>query len=180
MNALHDTYMRSLRARCVEVLTSEEAEISIRSLETSLKSFGKKLFSLSCPEINISKQVAIIRSPHLTLDLVNPKIVGGDGYALSFRECCVSFGGHEFNCVRYKKILLENGFENRSVVEYSGIQAFLIQHEVDHLQGKLLQDRKVRLALIRESGEIRNTDFCPCASKKRFFECCLPKEDNKP
>ncbi len=175
MNALQESYIRALRAKCVEVLTPEEAEISVRSLEAAIKSNGRKLFSLSCPEINIAKQVAIIRAPQLKLDLINPRIVHAEKRVLSYREACASFPDVTYNCWRYKKIVLETGFQKRIQTEYIDQIAFLIQHEVDHLCGKLILDRKIRLALARESGEIKDRDFCPCASKKRFLECCLFK-----
>ncbi len=173
MNALQESYIRSLRAKCVEVLTPEEAEISVRSLEAALKAHGKKLVSLSCPEINIAKQVAIIRTPNLKLDLINPRIVHAEKRVLSYQETCASFPDTTYNCWRYQKIVLETGFKNRTRVEYTGQVAFLIQHEVDHLNGKLVPDRRIRTALARENGEIKDRDYCPCASRKRFYECCL-------
>lgn len=179
MNAVtNEAALQALRNKCAEVSSAEEAEVIVRSLESAIKGFlGKnKHVSLSAPQANIQKQVAIIRTPEVSIDLINPKIIQKKNKIISYGETCLSFKDAKVNCRRYKEIVIENGLHKKQFT-FTGQAAILIQHEIDHMNGTLIFDKTIKLALARLNGEIKERDFCPCASKKRFFDCCLMKDE---
>jgi len=171
MNALKKSVaLKTLRGRCSSIEFPQEAEVVIRLLESVL-SQSRDFHSLSAPEVNLFKTAAIVRSPEFSIDLINPKIIRKEERVNSLDERCRSFAEDYVTCFRYNKITLVNGF-NEDTIELSGYSALLVQHEVDHLNGILYYDRAISLALVRENGMLKTSDYCPCGSKKRLKECC--------
>lgn len=76
--------------------------------------------------------------------LINPKIVWKSKDTDLQVEACFSIPGKEYPVTRYKKIHLEFFDETgkRHKMKAKGFLARAIQHEVDHLQGKLICDYK--------------------------------------
>ena len=75
--------------------------------------------------------------------LINPKIVESHGEIISEDEGCLSVPGYRSNVKRARSILVE-GLDhdgNPVSIEADGFLAILLQHEIDHLQGKLFIDR---------------------------------------
>lgn len=159
-----------LRNPCVPIQTQEEAEVTLKFLETVI---GINQ-SLSAPEVNIYRQAAIIRTPDFSMDLVNPVIVSAYKKIVSYQEVCPSFPFEPQNCWRYTHIVLHTGIERKEIT-LSGEEAILVQHEIDHLNGKVFFDRAIKVAVVRDGGKIQAKDFCPCGSKKRFTQCCQQK-----
>ena len=170
-----DVVFEILKKKCNAVERQEEGEVIVKMLEATLREAGSRFYSISAPQVNVMKQVAIIRHPDLEIDLINPVIIDkSKNKILSFCESCVSFPIDKMNCLRSETIILENGFDRR-VNNYSGLSAILIQHEVDHLNGVLPQDRTVRVAVVRDGGMLKDSDYCVCGSKERFWRCCKKK-----
>ena len=73
--------------------------------------------------------------------LINPTILEADG-EYEWEEGCLSVPGYYENRIRPKRIVVK--FHNLSgeekEMEFHGIYAFTIQHEIDHLDGKLFID----------------------------------------
>lgn len=156
-----------LRNPCASIHTQEEAEVTLRFLETVL---GINQ-SLSAPEVNIYRQAAIIRTSDFSIDLVNPVVMNARKKVVSFRETCSSFPFEPQNCWRYKYIVLQTGIDRKEIT-LSDKEAILVQHEVDHLNGKVFFDHAIKAVIVRDGGKIQKKDFCPCGSKKRFIQCC--------
>jgi peptide deformylase len=165
-----------LRSKCSDVETEEEAEITVQALEYFLQDLGHEFPGLSAPEINIFRKVAVIRDyfSDLYVDLVNPRIVSKSGKKISFNEVCSSFPEGTLNCLRYDKVVVENGL-NKNLMEFEGMQSFLVQHEIEHLYGEVYYDKAIKLAVVRNGGEVLYRDRCPCGSKNRFISCCENK-----
>ena len=75
--------------------------------------------------------------------LINPKIIDSHGEVLSEDEGCLSVPGYRSNVKRARNVLVE-GLDrdgNPVSIEADGFLAILLQHEIDHLQGKLFIDR---------------------------------------
>jgi len=72
---------------------------------------------------------------------MNPKILA-QAEPTSFEEGCLSLPGGVVNTQRNTRLLLEYMNMDGQVVteEFTGITAIAIQHEVEHLQGKLFID----------------------------------------
>jgi len=131
---------------------------------------------LAAPQVNVHRQIVVIdidydssedEPPVLTnqnpLILINPKIVEKVGEQI-FKEGCLSVPGEyeeveraEFVTVEYQDI---EGNPQR--LEAEGYLAVAIQHELDHLEGRLFIDRlsfvksrsiKRKLKREKEGGE---------------------------
>jgi len=160
----------NLRAESSDVETEDEAAVIVRTLESVLNK-NYAFLSLSAPKLGVYKKVAIIRTPTLELNLINPVIVDANDKVISIQERCLAFPKDVFNCFRFNNIIIENGF-NKNKIKISGIDAHIVQHEIEHLNGKIFHDSTIKIALLRNGGIIKSTDYCPCNSRKRFFECC--------
>jgi peptide deformylase len=74
--------------------------------------------------------------------LINPKIVDSEGEIISENEGCLSVPEFRADVKRSNVILLE-GFDRDGKpvqVEADGFLAIVLQHEIDHLNGKLFID----------------------------------------
>lgn len=75
--------------------------------------------------------------------LINPEIKQGEGATVSENEGCLSIPELRADVKRFSKILVE-GFDrqgNPKRFEADGFLALVLQHEIDHLNGRLLIDR---------------------------------------
>jgi peptide deformylase len=74
--------------------------------------------------------------------LINPRIVEKEGEVISENEGCLSVPEFRANVKRAERILVE-GYDREGKplrFESEGMEAIVIQHEMDHLDGKLFID----------------------------------------
>lgn len=103
---------------------------------------------LAAPQIGVSMQLFIVDvavdedEPSDLKVFINPEILETEGETL-FGEGCLSFPGVREDITRAERVTVRardrdgNPFE----LEADGLLAIAIQHENDHLQGKLMIDR---------------------------------------
>lgn len=74
---------------------------------------------------------------------INPFIVDESGERWAFSEGCLSIPNIREDVMRHSKIKIEYYDENWEFreEEYDGVKARIIQHEYDHLDGRLFVDR---------------------------------------
>ena len=89
------------------------------------------IYDISASDQNPSLQV-----------LINPRIVDQEGEILSENEGCLSVPEFRADVKRYASILVEGiDREGRPLeLEAEGMLAIVLQHEIDHLKGKLFID----------------------------------------
>lgn len=75
--------------------------------------------------------------------LINPKILSLSKSMVTVEEGCLSFPDVFNNVDRHEKVKVEyTDIEgNRKVIKASGMEAIVIQHEYDHLEGIVFLDR---------------------------------------
>ena len=59
-----------------------------------------------------------------------------------------------------------------------GVICVAVQHEMDHLNGKVLPDRadaKEHYELATGDNKVGRNDPCPCGSGKKFKKCCITR-----
>ena len=117
---------------------------------------------LAANQVGIDAQVAVVnvRKP---LVLINPKIISKEN-EINFFEGCLSFPGRRVSTKRYRDIIIstdqekskwyfsgaESSKDTKGTWEVSSkhdqeqrlLESVCIQHEIDHLNGKTVQDRK--------------------------------------
>ena len=114
---------------------------------------------LAAPQVNVSKRLFVIDvrdDEHEAAVVINPKLekCGDD---IELKEGCLSVPGMVGDIHRRERVVVtgldRNGQKIR--LEGDGLFAQCVQHEVDHLDGKLYIDRatNVRPALTEEEKE---------------------------
>ena len=130
------TNIKELRKPCVEAQKGEDISAVVQDLKDTLAT--QKGCGLAANQIGVQKKIAFYKIGPNEVTLINPKIT--DKYDKTiFTEGCLSFPGLEIKTDRYREITLEN---NNQRYGASGIEAIVIQHEVDHLNGVTIFDRK--------------------------------------
>lgn len=106
---------------------------------------------LAAPQVNIHQQIIVINISNKkkeTLVLVNPKIIDKNEYIIS-EEGCLSIPKQYGSVRRYKNIKIN--FLNRKSeylqLDATDLLSVCIQHEIDHLKGKLFIDH---LSLLKQ------------------------------
>ena len=108
---------------------------------------------LAAPQVGESRRVLVLDVPeedevpgkHL-MKLVNPEIVERDG-SIVWEEGCLSVPDFTAPVTRAKRILLRAWTPEQKEIEIEAedLLAVALQHEIDHLDGKLFLDRISRL-----------------------------------
>jgi peptide deformylase len=129
-------YIVELKKPCLFKAEPEDLKSIIQDLEDTLKTTNG--IGLSANQIGYKKRVSIIRLPLLKLNLINPSITDKKD-RIMFKEGCLSFNGIELLTDRYNYIKIIN---NDQTAEFTGLEAIVIQHEIDHLNGLTIFDRK--------------------------------------
>lgn len=113
-------------------------------IETMYKANG---VGLAAPQVGVLKRLIVVdtspREPNQSLIvLINPEIVQTEGEILS-EEGCLSLPGFITRLNRNQRVLVRglNREGKELEIEASGLLSRALQHEIDHLEGKLLIDR---------------------------------------
>lgn len=142
------------RARPV-LLAAERARAAelARDLFETMHSLGG--VGLAAPQVGIGLRVAVINipsdsAPGLRAVLVNPVVAAGEGWQTG-EEGCLSFPGLKLRIRRFARIKVHTLDQRGLPVEINaeGLFARALQHEIDHLDGKLFIDRLPLLARLR-------------------------------
>jgi peptide deformylase len=103
---------------------------------------------LAAPQLGISQRVLVYRvgpdAPVITL--VNPEVEWSGEDEEPLDEGCLSIPGIEVEVERpvHVRVRARDEHGDERLVEASGLEARVIQHEVDHLNGVLILDRTSR------------------------------------
>ena len=108
---------------------------------------------LAAPQIGKSLQLIVIEftpdpdekeniEPIPLTVLINPKIIVSSDVLVEMEEGCLSVPGRDINIIRPESVSIENTKPNgeKYTFDCSGLLARVCQHEMDHLQGKLIID----------------------------------------
>lgn len=107
---------------------------------------------IAAPQVACFQRIVIVdcsltRKPvpnHGRLVLINPEIIQHEGM-VSGREGCMSVPDYTGNVIRAEAVTLryQDGEGQTQQIDAEGYEARAIQHEIDHLDGKLFLDRLV-------------------------------------
>jgi len=149
-----------------DFVTKEEVADIIKQLESNI---GNGL-GLAAPQIAIHKKVCIIRVPHgLNCEFVNPVITDMDDEVICKGEGCLSFPGVYVSTKRYNQITVKDETYPSGIV-LSDLDAQVVQHEIDHLNGIVMFDRQVASTIA--GNKIGRNEPCSCGSGKKYKKCC--------
>jgi peptide deformylase len=103
---------------------------------------------LAAPQLGISQRLLVYRvgQDAPLIALVNPEIEWAGDVEEAFEEGCLSIPGIQVDVPRkvHVRVRAKDEEGEERVVEASGLEARVIQHEIDHLDGVLMLDRTSR------------------------------------
>ena len=122
----------------VELLKHEDKVLLDNMLETMRASQG---VGLAAPQVGILRRIIVLDAGEGVLQLVNPVITAKSGSEVS-EEGCLSMPGTMVRVKRAKRITYKALDREGKPVEgkAEGLPARVIQHEIDHLDGRLIID----------------------------------------
>ncbi|MGE4071374.1 MAG: peptide deformylase [Lysobacterales bacterium] len=125
---------------------------------------------LAATQINFHRQLIVIdvsEDKNAPLVLINPRIVESEGTE-TCQEGCLSVPGIFADVVRAERVVVEaldrHGELRR--IDATGLLAVCIQHEMDHLAGKVFVDylSPLKRQLVKRKMEKRHRQGAPAAS----------------
>lgn len=158
------------------VSSAEEAKEIAKQLLEEVKNHPDAV-GLAAIQIGIPKRVFIARRdfglPFETW--VNPILeLDKEAGEIEYIEGCLSFPGQQVATHRSRQVKIFHQDIDTFVEKEDkifGIEAVVLQHEYDHLEGILMFDRGERLATLG-LPKIGRNESCPCGSGKKFKRCC--------
>lgn len=126
------------RTRAVDKVGEEERQLFDEMLKVMRNASG---IGLAANQAGIDKRMCVVCVGDKVLKLANPKILNAKGSDV-FEEGCLSLPNITVKVKRAKEIICRALNENNELItfEASELLARAIQHEVDHLMGKLIID----------------------------------------
>lgn len=162
-------YEGLLRRKCKKTSLKEVNNLNLIGIIEQLRFKGwVPGYGLAANQIGLLIQAAVFWYPITNTGvphvLINPQILEYHEPTIIPGEGCLSIPNTRLIVNRFNRIkVLNNGKE----YEVEGRLAEIIQHEVDHLNGMLIYDRKY------DKYKVGRNDLCPCGSGKKYKKCCL-------
>lgn len=122
-----------------EQVSLEEAQEIITDLLDTANHHIDNCAGLAAPQIGVHKKVIVVRNGNSFFPMVNPMIIKKSGKKFVNNEGCLSLEGSR-SVERYENVLVNytDGRGKRQTKSFNGIMSVIVQHEVDHLNGKLI------------------------------------------
>lgn len=118
-----------------------------KEIKDLIKNMNKTMMSnngvgIAAPQVNVLKRIILVRPTNKTYTLINPNIKFKSEEKTIDCEGCLSVPGKNIKIERSKKIIVEfmNIDGEYYEMEAEDLFARVIQHETDHLDGKLITD----------------------------------------
>jgi peptide deformylase len=143
-------------ATAVSAVTPEIQKLVRDMAETMYAAPG---VGLAATQVDVHKRVIVIDISEARDDLrvfVNPEILATEG-EIECEEGCLSVPGYYDKVTRAAKVIVraQDAQGQRFELEVEGMLALCIQHEIDHLEGKVFVDRLSPLKRARLAARLR-------------------------
>ena len=164
---VNDDEVRLLKSPANEVPIpfDEEGKGDIKTLVDAFMEMDDAL-GLAAPQIGISKRIVVFRKRSLEEKtpvksekdydvLINPRITQSRGEKEKMSEGCLSCPEINIEVERFPEIKVKayDIHGNKINKRYSGFLARIVQHELDHLEGKLIVDYEGTLYYPKEKQD---------------------------
>lgn len=128
----------------------EIAELLYDMAETCISNKG---VGLAAPQVGVNKRVIVILSKNKVFCLINPIITKNYGGKHWSREGCLSVPNKQIRIQRWGKVEVSayNELFNLVNLKLKGIDARIVQHEIDHLDG---------ICIVKEKQKEEINDDC--------------------
>jgi peptide deformylase len=140
LNILHDGDEILKRLSCPVILNDEVKEFIGSMKETMIDANG---IGLAAPQVGRNIRVIVVKLQYGEIqEMINPTVKWYSDHTVNIEEGCLSIPGHYINITRPSKISLS--FQDLSGKykrwKLKSLEARIVQHEIDHLNGVLMTD----------------------------------------
>ena len=154
----HDNPLINKKLREVSV---EEGRTIATELFQILNKRGDGI-GLAANQVGIDAQVAVLNVIE-PLVLINPKIIRKEN-EINYYEGCLSFPKKGVHTKRYRTIEITSvGVEGSMIFdgvdEDTLLETICVQHEIDHLMGKIIMDRRIETSFRRDTKKIGRNEI---------------------
>ena len=162
----------ALRKKSVEVKHVAQSHREILSKMSRLM-YESSGIGLAAPQVGINEAMIVVDMGSGLYKLINPKIIKRQG-SQALEEGCLSVPGVCIRVKRAKKVLVEalNDSGKPVKIEAEDLLACVLQHEMDHLKGKLIVDYASFLEKIKIKRKLLEL-------KQRYKDEELPESETK-
>ncbi|MBU0570747.1 MAG: peptide deformylase [Candidatus Omnitrophica bacterium] len=153
-----------LRTKTVDVKDfTEETRGMVRAMADLM--YKNQGIGLAAPQAGLGLSIVIVDAGCGLKVFINPKVVKRSREKDTLEEGCLSLPGVGVNVARPKEIEIRAKDRDGNVVsgKFDGLEAKAIQHEIDHLYGKLIIDYMNPVARFISAGRFKRE-----MRKKRF------------
>ena len=128
------------RSESVSEIDDEVKQLVLDMIETMNLNKG---IGLAAPQVGVLKRIFVIKTDNSDMVFINPSIIEKGKETDVLEEGCLSLPGKFLKIrrpirIRIKALDINN---NKLDIGLEGIPARIFQHELDHLNGKLILDR---------------------------------------
>ena len=160
-----ETNINLLRQVSKKTTLAEVKQIELeRQLCTANDYAWTKGAGLAAIQIGIPLRFAWYKIGTKEYTLLNPEIIETEGRVRG-TEGCLSIPNQWFQTERYKRIVVKSG---EVTFAAEGFEAWLICHEIDHMNGILVMDRQ-----FDPYPKLGRNDLCGCGSGVKYKKCHL-------
>ncbi len=167
-DAVNEEESRLLRISCADVPVPLDVQ-GKKDVETLLKAFlaCDDALGLAAPQIGIAKRIIVFRNKGLDDKsawtknegdydvLINPRITQERGELVYLAEGCLSCPEIQVEVGRFPEIKVRAGDINGRKINkrYTNFLARIVQHEIDHINGKLIVDHEGTLSYPKKRSD---------------------------
>jgi len=175
----------------MDIITDQDAlrQVSERVKKDEIKEVTKSLkesipgtaLGLAAPQIGVFKQAFIANLSSKQLVFINPKIDKVSFDRVPSMESCLSLPGIVKCVERYQEITVSS--DNLETMRLKGLNSFIVQHEVDHLDGILLIDLtevKSRETILAEKRQKKLQKIAKNRKSRRSFSTVQQSKPSQP
>ena len=146
-------YPNEILLKVAEEVALDEVKSFKSLIDDMITIVWKGALGLSAPQVNVSKRIIVYIGNNKDVEvLINPKIKSFKGTAISEQEGCLSVPNIRRNIKRLRNIVVE-GWDRKgkpiTIIPKTNFIGFIIQHEIDHLNGILILDGAKKRNLVR-------------------------------
>jgi peptide deformylase len=189
MKQLWDTCVKDLDILRQRVPDSspEDCEKAIKEIREILATHdSRNCFGLAANQLGMNIRACLLTVPshyydkpqrhsRVTYEFHNPHIVEWGGNIIN-QEWCYSLSADSSYIVqRYKEITIKD--DKNGMTKLFGVPAYAAQHEIDHLNGRMICDKGKAAQEIMQLARSKPSQNAPCScgSGKKFKRCCAKK-----
>ena len=128
----------------VDYKTSRQVANKMIMFLVSHKRIGDNSIGLACNQLGLEGRVLLIKQGKKWERIFNPVILNWSDETITTKEKCLSVKDRVVNVERHTSIKIYQDVKElkEKVMEFSGLDAIVIQHEIDHLNGILITDKE--------------------------------------